>query len=409
MQRLYIPNFTFEDELSSASPARSSTARRRLWSLSPVMPLLSRADGDGLRVDPKECLAVCDVRPEGVPSCLARVTYLREAELPGIGQDSVIPVPWGASERVRRVLRRAGLPNPSFPELAAVRLVNSRAFQAEFDRDAESGSRFSALCASLAGVREAIRGFGGSCGTRWVIKAELSHAGRGRVTGAGAELTSATRGWLERRFRANEIVLVEPWHECIAQIGQQYEVIRSADNAAIEWDVKLVGLTRLLTDARGQYLGSLCGPADALSAGWQPAIVAGHEVVREAGRRGFFGPVGIDSMAIRRPGGGTRIRAVQDINGRLTMGRLALAAHALVRPARWSLWFSLSSLKFEPLRESLHAGTAPDVDFVRTSPGHVEGQPVDVITGVLASENPAELARLWAQISGDPVEFPMSD
>jgi hypothetical protein len=55
---------------------------------------------------------------------------------------------------------------------------------------------------------------------------------------------------------------------------------------------------------------------------------------------GYYGPVGIDAMQYKDDAGEVRMRVIQDVNARWTMGRLAAAWRRYLPPnvpARWLL------------------------------------------------------------------------
>ncbi|MCA9082192.1 MAG: hypothetical protein KDA58_16640, partial [Planctomycetaceae bacterium] len=69
---------------------------------------------------------------------------------------------------------------------------------------------------------------------------------------------------------------------------------------------------------------------------------------------------GIDAMRYRDRSGDLRIRPLQDINARYTMGRIALNwAHRFGQPGRW-----------------VHMEAQPSPQGIATTPAHVGGQPV---------------------------------
>ena len=97
------------------------------------------------------------------------------------------------------------------------------------------------------------------------------------------------------------------------------------------------GITPLLTDHLGTYRGSRFRGARCQFARVDefPAVL---EIVTQAARRiqqlGYFGPLGIDAMRYRTAEGQVRWRPLQDINARLTMGRLALGLERIVPELR---------------------------------------------------------------------------
>jgi len=95
-----------------------------------------------------------------------------------------------------------------------------------------------------------------------------------------------------------------------------------------------VGVTPLLVDRSGVYRGSRFGcPAHELEE-WQPAVEIAMRVAGRLQSLGYFGPLGIDAMRYRDNTGEIRLRPLQDLNARYTMGRLALGFVRLL-PLGW--------------------------------------------------------------------------
>ncbi|MBI5760512.1 MAG: hypothetical protein HZA46_18510 [Planctomycetales bacterium] len=65
-------------------------------------------------------------------------------------------------------------------------------------------------------------------------------------------------------------------------------------------------------------------------------------VAREVQRRGYFGPLGIDAMLFRDDAGQTRLRPIQDVNARYTMGRLALGWRRFLKLNEFGSWLHLT-------------------------------------------------------------------
>src|SRR5690606_5718121 len=89
-------------------------------------------------------------------------------------------------------------------------------------------------------------------------------------------------------------------------------------------DVSFLGVTPLFTRPNGSYLGNGFVDDPNLLTTWREAIETGREVAAEVAAEGYFGPLGIDAMRHRTDDGEIRVRALQDLNARYTMGRLAL-------------------------------------------------------------------------------------
>ncbi len=327
MPVIHVPNLRFEEEL--AGPLRAQPARlEQLTTELAVLLGLKAAPGDVVLVESSGL-----PEADGLPLCLAQATYLTLPELrerlKSAERDGSLPhwqlAPWGWSDSAHRLLQMLGLPQAA-PDLQAVRRVNTREFAAAFDReisvDADRIERpFGRLCYSASQVEAALTDLPDSFADRWVIKANLSHAARNRLMGQGRELSDDQHRWLARRLQHGEPVCVEPWVCRLRECGLQWTV--SADGSRLQ--VTFDGAAEMLTDALGQYRGSLISgvPAGEVC-WWQPAIEHGRRVAAAAGELGFRGPLGIDCMLVEHSGRHW-LRLAHDINGRQTMGRLALS------------------------------------------------------------------------------------
>jgi hypothetical protein len=71
---------------------------------------------------------------------------------------------------------------------------------------------------------------------------------------------------------------------------------------------------------------------------WAPAIPMAVQIGRELQAIGYFGPVGIDVMRYAHQSGEVRLRCLQDLNARWTMGRLALGWKSQFQPGESGIW-----------------------------------------------------------------------
>ena len=193
--------------------------------------------------------------------------------------------------------------------------------------------------------------------------------------------------WARRRLERSESLFLEPWVEANAEFGCQFTVPPSGPP-------RFEGVTGLLTDAQGVYRGSrLLQPADEASSGFPDRSVL--EVVERAVRRiqesGYFGPLGIDVMRYRTAGGEIRWRPLQDINARLTMGRVALGWRRLLADDERADWLqvrlSADSTSGRPglpvAFETLPTGTRA----IRTSPLEVGGRAASQAVVLILSQS----------------------
>lgn len=341
MRRILYPNLCFEDELQNRTSSQSAILAAQ--ELSTVMGLLALESPDVSTT----VLITAAAHPGGLPEILNGVRFESidsAGELIAAGGDIAF-LPWGWSQPAVSLARRLGIPH-CWPETDAVVHVNRREFHVPFDAwMTHDGTRqpgsFSTLCWTMNEVSNAIsdacaRGDGG-----WVIKSSLSHAARNRLLGRGEALSDTAMTWLMRRLDVGDAVAVEPWVLRIAECGLQFHISageRGPDARAGQGAIEFVGAAELLTHADGRYAGSVIH-SDVIDGWWRPAVDHGLTIAAAARDRGFSGHLGIDCMRFRdHTTGADAIRLAHDINGRLTMGRLALALRDCLKPHETGLW-----------------------------------------------------------------------
>ena len=212
-------------------------------------------------------------------------------------------------------------------------------------------------CGSMGEVRQALALVRERGWSRAVVKAPFGAAGGGQVRLATAGMPGATesplegakRGRVERLLAEQGAVVVEPLLEGVADLSAQYEV--GADGKAV-----LLGITRFVTDGRGQYLGSfLHRKVDGLDEQVRRFLYGDGRDSRRLrrlyeelavqmepglGAAGFSGPLGVDAL-VYRDRGGLRLKPVIEVNPRMTMGRVALQLARRVHAAGTALWLML--------------------------------------------------------------------
>ncbi len=303
-RRLFLGNFDFEAALVDPSAVASRNAERRNSELAFAWLAIARP-GD---------VIVTDLLPGA--DDLERFQSLgrggvRFARLDDKFDSDLEPTPWGWDERALRWAGKRGL-QFSAPPLHAVARANSRLFSVELEQELGCGLDGQAVCRSLDDVHRAVARL-----ERWLIKANFGAAGRERISGS-APLSANDAGWLERRIARDGVVLVEPFVNAIAEAGIQWDIPQGSSPPS------LIGVVPLRSDARGQYVGSgIANELDFMEP-WREAIELAREAAVRVQRLGYFGPLGIDAMRYRDERGDVRVRALQDINARWTMGRLSL-------------------------------------------------------------------------------------
>lgn len=196
---------------------------------------------------------------------------------------------------------------------AIVRRVNSRRFKHQLETTLDAALD-NAVCTTS--TEELMSAVASLVESGWVLKGEFGGAGREVRFDAGP-ISKADIAWASNRFRRNLAVTVEPRLNTIEEAGIQFEIHR--DGRA-----EFLGVTPLLTRPNGGYLGSGFRNDASLIETWKEAIEICSEAAKLVAAEGYFGPLGIDAMRYRDAAGTIRMRAIQDLNARYTMGCLAL-------------------------------------------------------------------------------------
>lgn len=404
MPLIHVPNPTFETELEG-SPRKLPQALAELVDELSLLSGLAAARDDVILVNRP-------VPRNQLPISLQTGRYLTEAELQreldGLStaeRQRWRLLPWGWSPSAIKRVRTLEL-SQSVPDPQAVRWVNTREFAAADDVTVtETGelceSRCGWLCRSEAEVLAALQACEQAGNGQWVIKANISHAARNRLLGAGAVLTASQRQWLQRRLVAGECVSVEPWVERIAECGLQWSIGDGDGACAGEppTTIEFRGACVMLTDRGGEYRGSVIRHTAAAAAWWRPAEMWGRRIAERAAACGFRGPLGIDCMLFRRRGR-LELRVAHDINGRQTMGRLALALRRWLGASEVGVWCHPAAVAPEIHLERLREIEDSGVTVHCTSPTHWDGRAARLQTCLLISEDTGQLQQAVATLTG---------
>ena len=440
MATVFLPNLMFEEQLSG-EPIRQAAAQRAR-ELAVVMGLLSDASPDTV-------LVTADGVPDGFPPCMQSVNFLSESRLELREWAGGRLIPWGYSEFARRTAERLDL-HYLAPPIDVVRWINSRRFLVPWDQvisisdsirvdeysteadkaatrssatdgcssgivNAITARPFSTICRTLAEVVEELETIGGIFGSAWAIKADLSQAARSRLLGRGTVLSAPHRAWLLKQFAKGCMVAVEPWVSRLAECGLQFSILPASDgahsagslndagnSAASRCDVKFDGLTRLVNTSSGGYLGSIVFGSERTEESrriWHEAVRHGRRIAETVAEAGYYGWLGIDCMIFQLPAGQRFLRLANDINGRCTMGRVALHLSKWLKPEETGFWGHFSS-DLLCARTFSFAKTLPDsVRSVLTSPRLMNGRPLNVSTGFFATTDSEAMAATIQHLS----------
>ena len=298
MSKLFVANFSFEDEFAGRRVSRAAWRATRglsgCWA--PMLGLGDRIITEPLTGpgDPgKPVSDVCE---------LSDVTEL---------------VPWGWSCGMTRLAREIGVAE-TVPDVAVVEMINRRRWshgqELELGLVPEAGRMVATLddCRAIFSQEPPI-------GANWIVKADLGASGRHQMRMNAGEVEAGRETWLADCLERDGLVLIEPWLDAVCECSLQFEI-------GVDEATSFLGVTELLTSASGGYLGSRFGPSVAALLGDDvfDLVDTVMPVVQRASRLGYVGPLGVDAMQYRTASGETLWRPLQDVNARYTMGRCAL-------------------------------------------------------------------------------------
>jgi hypothetical protein len=241
--------------------------------------------------------------------------------------------PWGWTNAVRDWASRCGWVYEA-PLNDVVATANSRQFSHSLEQEFDLGLAGSMVVSSLDELHLAAYSMPRRC-ERWVVKANFGMSARERILGKGRVPDTPTVNWVRKRLEVDGAVFFEPWVERIEEVGLQFQVPQVGPP-------QFQGCTPLLTLPSGQYRGSRFACDVALGESWQEAIDVGMQAAKRVQELGYFGPLGIDAVRYRDDAGKERLRPLQDINARWTMGRFALGLRRLLAPGEVGTWLHVN-------------------------------------------------------------------
>ncbi len=181
-------------------------------------------------------------------------------------------------------------------------------------------------CKSKEEVIEFVRDF--SKDGDVLLKAPWSSAGRGHLRLIDGEWSEISKSWLDKILAQQGGVVVEPWLDRVLDFSAQYEVTKDS--------VKLIGMTRVINDAAGRYLGTMVHHkwTIGLDSKLTEFLFRNEKVmqlykvempkrIKEMVSDDFSGNFGVDAMVFLH-NGEYRLRKVVEVNPRVTMGKAAL-------------------------------------------------------------------------------------
>lgn len=324
--RLFLGNFDFEHRL--ADPRFQPTKQlKRLNAELATAWLAIAEEGDWIWTpEPIDAEFFRSLENAGFPRVQPVVSL---SDVPS----GVECVPWGWSSEVRLLAEKHDWIADA-PPILAVQIANSRTISYVLERLLKVGLDGMEGIRSMEQLHAVLESQAPTEG-RWVIKAEYGMSARERILGRGRSLSTADEQWVRKRLDSRINVYFEPWVERVGEIGIQIDVLANGRP-------QLLGITPMLVDERGQYAGSWFAYQESRfsdqQAFWPSAIETALEAARQLKSQGYFGPLGIDAMIYRDSDGELKLRPLQDINARWTMGRLSLGWQRFLEHGEEGCW-----------------------------------------------------------------------
>ena len=241
-------------------------------------------------------------------------------------------------------------PNTQKPYLeASEQTIHSRENDLEFAE--RCGQTDSTWCETYIEVKQAIESYrsdksitNNTSSTQAImLKSPYSSAGRGLMQIRKASISKSQEGWIERILAEQGGVVVEPYFEKVFDFSAQYHRHSSGK-------IELIGMTRVMNDSKGRYLGCYVHPkwakgldkelSEFLFRQQNVMQIYRHEMVDHLENHltssSYVGAIGIDAMVHRVSCEDTeshleskskskfKLRQVVELNMRITMGRVAL-------------------------------------------------------------------------------------
>jgi len=333
--------------------------------------------------------------------------------------------PWGWSPEATRALGPlfANLPqgHSSIPAAEAMRGLYSKSWSldllknllSDMDDDLDwicDPGVVGEVCSSQERVKACVDRLLASGHSQVVLKGPFGAAGKDQIrltSGQGtfeARMTGAKIAWLQRLLRDFGEVIVEPW--LAGRIDLSAQFLTEPDRP-----IRLLGITRFVTDARGQYAGSFIHQKVAgLDENERRFLYGGSPggkrlqhlfehlgtiIEQQTEGVGYYGPIGVDALVYKEGlSGRLKLKPVIEVNPRYTMGHLALKLAPRVNASRTALWTILRAQDLVEAGFDSIAGFA--VHMEREHPCQMTDGGL-ISSGVLFTSDPAQ-ARAYASL-----------
>lgn len=256
--------------------------------------------------------------------------------------DSIALLPWGWSPRARHLAHQIGL-RPVIPSLQAIRLANDKRTSHALEHQWGTALPHSCLITSLEQLTRVLA----TCPHPWVLKHPLGVSALEQLKGDAGQLSQAASAWAKRRLSSGWTLIFEPWLEKAQAFSLHFDITPHGE-------IAFVGSCLMLTNKQGVFRGHRIIP----QAPDEACLGIGEKVCQYLWDQGYWGPVGIDGLR-GQLGGKPWLRALMEINARLSFGRLALCLGAFL-PTGWCYeWRHATSQVPNILVPALPSGPGP--------------------------------------------------
>lgn len=357
--------------------------------MAPVWWAVARAGDAVWMPDAPEPAFPADLLAEGFPEVEILSTEAERNQR--LEQQPLSCCPWGWDAPILDWANAHKLAT-DHPPLEIVKHINSRRFSLGLEQELHEALPLATAVENPRELTKALAAFSPESG--WVIKSEWGMSARERILGRGSTLSDSQANWTNKRFRIGESLIVEPWVVSLAESGLQFDVPRQGEGGPT-----CLGVTELLTNRSGMYQGSRFDDQAGREHDWSHAVAVGQVVAERVQALGYFGPLGLDAMWYRGEDCQPRLRPIQDLNARWTMGRLSLGFRRLLRPGEAGIWWHLRCP--EKTAESAEAWwndwkskLPSQIRVIRTAPRFLGDQITHHVTVVLLTPNVGQIPAL---------------
>ncbi|WP_186649842.1 DUF455 family protein [Fluviispira vulneris] len=181
-----------------------------------------------------------------------------------------------------------------------------------------------------------------------VLKAPFGSSGQNMRRIKSTKLDKSEISWIKRLLKEQDSLVVEPWFNKAIEFSYQFKI----DGEKIS----LLGLSRFLTDLRGQYKATFVGrKSDELDEnlvkfmynpvnGYKDILTffkcVAEFVAEQLKNAKYEGPAGIDAFIYSDKNSkyGFRFKVLSEINPRYTMGRVALEISKRIQSGAFAVW-----------------------------------------------------------------------